>query len=161
MLVCKDSNYFACVHRRRYGLKFTSKKAICILSIITRVRERPRLRPGLNGNVNFITMNTLRDMKARSYGKLMEAFCCPNGFLRFLSLFTGLLMLSTQLVLNYHIFKGKQTDEASQNVAFTTYFQRSMAEWAVLHKRFWNCSPLKNSKQENVVFLLLYQMHGW
>ena len=114
MLVCKDSNYFACVHRR-YGLKFTSKKAICILSIITRVRERPRLRPGLNGNVNFITMNTLRDMKARSYGKLMEAFCCPNGFLRFLSLFTGLLMLSTQLVLNYHIFKGKQTDEASQN----------------------------------------------
>lgn len=51
---------------RRYGFKFTSTKVICILAIITRVRERPRLRPGLNGNVSFITLNTLRDIKTRS-----------------------------------------------------------------------------------------------
>lgn len=45
---------------------------------------------------------------------MQNPFVVVMDLFHFLSLFTGLLMLSTQLVFNYHILKSKQTDGASQ-----------------------------------------------
>lgn len=45
---------------------------------------------------------------------MQKPFVVLMDLFQFLSLFTEPLMLSTQLVFNYHILKGKQTDGASQ-----------------------------------------------
>lgn len=44
---------------------------------------------------------------------MQKPFVVLMDLFQFLSLFTEPLMLSTQLVFNYHILKGKQTDGAS------------------------------------------------
>lgn len=44
---------------------------------------------------------------------MQKPFVVLMDLFHFLSLFTEPLMLSTQLVFNYHILKGKQTDGAS------------------------------------------------